>query len=222
MLALCAAAIALAAESPRDARPGPPYRGYHGDKPDRSPRGPGFEEPVDWNQVQKFIETNAPNRWAAYQKLPESEKQKLRGVLIGRYRAIQRLEREGSRELVEIKAKQMRIEDDLFRLNQERKAPGADTEGILAAMRERIRQWVELRFQEREQRIRRLQALIEEETRRLQEDKANIEELVKARLDEELEEADDARLPGNPRFGRPGVKLHPGTPPPGEPHKQGN
>lgn len=208
-----------AAEPPRDSRPGPPYRGYHGDRPDRSPRGPGGEEPIDWNQVQKFMQANAPNRWAAYQKLPDEQKQKIRGLLIGRYRAIQRLEREGSRELIEIKEKQIKLEDELFRLNQERKAPGADAEKILAEMREKTRQWVETRFREREERLRRLKAIVEEETRRLQEDRANIEQHVNWRLEEELDDADDGHLPGNPRFGRPSVKLHPSTPPPGEPHK---
>lgn len=211
-----------AAEPPRDNRPGAPYRGYHGDRPDRGPRNPAAEEPIDWNQVQKFMQANAPNRWAAYQKLPEEQKLKLRGLLIGRYRAIQRLEREGSRELIQIKEKQIRLEDELFRLNQERKAPGANAEKIVAEMREKTRQWVETRFLEREERLRRLKAIVEEETKRLQEDRANIDQLINSRLEEELDEADDVRLPGNPRFGRPSVKLHPATPPPGEPRKPGD
>lgn len=208
-----------------------PIRKIRPDRGERAPEGqfdrdghdrPGprmFErrdEETDWSEVERFLETNSPNRWAAFKNLAPEQQQRLRRFILPRIRVLLR----DDDEFMELRKQQIRIEDQMFGLVQQiRSADQPDP--LKEQLRETVRQLVELRMKERELRIARLRMAVQEETQRLQQDQQNMEQIVEQRMREQLAGEGNALVPEPrkfpPRRGEGEERRHPDEPPPPPP-----
>jgi hypothetical protein len=214
--------LALLAEPPagqqQDGRPGPAGRG--------GPRGPRWGQPPDdaedLPKALALLEAYSPQWFLAYQKakdtLTPEQMEKLERVILGRYRHIQFTSWQGE-EVKALKLEQLRLEDQLFGLRMEIKDSGgidsAKAKELKPKMREKVRELVRLRMQERELHLKHLQGMIKFETEQLEKDRQKEEELVDERLEDEIKNDGSSLVPNRserrggpfgPRGDRPGEK----------------
>lgn len=161
------------------------------------------DDPVDLEKVQAFVRENSPNRWKAFQSLPEGKREELRDRMGFFYRAVHALLRENDPFIVSNRKQQIRLEDEMFELRLRISADGAkpaDVKENKKILREKVQRLVQLRMEERTHRLERLKVAVEDETKRLETDRANIDGLVEQRFQAELAAgpAADQPRPGKP------------------------
>jgi hypothetical protein len=198
----------------RDSRP----------RPKGSPRAqwrPPPDESVDWDKVQKFFEENSPNRWAAFKividdkSLSDEQRKRLKNLLVMRYRGIQFFANEGHHELLQLKKQQIRIEDDIFKIRQDlgkAAASSPEADKLKADLRARVEALVDSRMKEREERINRLQAVLQDETSALARFRENRENLIEELCQSELSGGPSGLLPDFPRHRAPNEETPPKRP----------
>ncbi len=137
----------------------------------------------DWAKAFKFFQENSPKRALAYEKLPDDQKRNIRFLIINRWRAMKWYP-EGS-DLWNNKAKQAQLEDDVFGLKQDL-GGGGNSDALKAQIKVKVTELVDLRIQERALHIERLEKLVADERKKLEDDKAHKGDLVDKRFEQML------------------------------------
>jgi hypothetical protein len=142
----------------------------------------------DMQEVMAFMREHSPNRVKAMESLPE-ESSARRGVMafvVARYRALQAVKDEDA-QLYDLGVKQVEIEDDLYRLLASARTVG-DREKMRDRIRTAVRPQVETNLAERKQRLSRLREALRREERKLDADRAQIDELTETRTNTLIQE----------------------------------
>ena len=114
----------------------------------------------NWTEVENFMKTKSPKKWAVYDKLPEAAKVQLRGQLIARYNEVSKLA--PNKPLHDLEVERVQIEDEIFAALSERKrnhSQGEFSPEYLHAV-ERL---VKNRMQERKVRLEDLRNMVKED-----------------------------------------------------------
>lgn len=204
LIVLGLAPMLLLADPPpaRDQRPG-------GGRMQRGPgpRGPDFHWPEDspedlakaWELLQKY----SPKRWEACQKAKEKltseQNEKLNRAIMGRYRQMQFLSKLGNEDLRASKLKLLGVEDEIFGIRMEMIEAGGinspKAEPLKPRLRDKIREQVELRMEDRALHLKRLEEMVKSEADKLAKDIAREDAIVDERVQEELKSDDPGLLP---------------------------
>ncbi len=135
----------------------------------------------DMVEILAFMRVHSPNRVKAMESLPE-ESAARRGVMafvVARYRALQALKDEDA-QLYGLNVKQVEIEDELYGLLAPARAVG-DREKIRERIHDAVKRQIDTNLAERERRLNRLRESLQREERKLDTDRAQIDELTDAR-----------------------------------------
>jgi hypothetical protein len=217
LIVLGLAPVMLLADSPpgRDQRPG-------GGRMQRGPgpRGPDFQRPDDPEDLKKaweLLQQYSPKRWAACQsakeKLNSEQNEKLDRAIMGRYRQMQFLSMQGNEDLRATRLKQLGVEDEIFGIRMEMIEAGGinspQAEPLKPRLRDKVREQVELRMEDRALHLKRLEEMVKSETEKLAKDRAREDAIVEERMQRELKSDDPGLLPDRgdrperPPFGPP-------------------
>src|SRR5437763_460721 len=72
--------------------------------------------PEEWQDIERFMTTRSPKRWAKFNEMPDDErKQRLGGFVVVRYRAMQEL-KQNDPAMFDIRLRRLPIEDEIFEL----------------------------------------------------------------------------------------------------------
>lgn len=167
----------------------------------------GMRGPIDpqlWNEAAAFTQAHAPHRWQAFEQLPESpEKDRIKRAIVMRYRAIQSLA--DDQPLYAKVLHRIALEDDAWQLAARirQAATEADRQTLRDQLTKVVRELVSLSFDERQARLGHLQSMLQQQQRKLEEDRAHPEELVAKQVQAWEQESGAAEpvLPGGPRRG---------------------
>src|SRR5687768_14856391 len=100
---ICSAAVTEAQDRPTRRPPGG-VRGNTRPAVERMERQ--MSEQADWEEAQAFFKANSPNRWDEFQSLKDDVlRQRLRGMMLMRWRNMQWATREGNEEFLESRKK---------------------------------------------------------------------------------------------------------------------
>jgi hypothetical protein len=139
--------------------------------------------PEELKAVERFAEAHLPNRFKALGKLDATsmEYKWALGYLVGRYRSLENT-RENDQGLYEQRLQTLKVEDSIFGQVAEGAAGPEAPQEKRAILRQDIARWVALNLQEREQRIERMGALLDEQRAKLEADRNDQEALVDRKM----------------------------------------
>lgn len=178
-----------------------PYTSFAQEQPDEparqqsrdrrmSPQMQRFDREIErwWPQVIAFAQEHMPARYRAMTERLGDVKQvrPIRHALFTRYVELQRV-RERDPQLYQLRVKQLHIEDAIFAetISGTTQSQSREQQSSGSSKREDlVRQAVEASLEEREYRLENLQASVNEQRKRLAEDKANKDQLVQERSEE--------------------------------------
>ena len=163
----------------------------------REMRADPFAEvmPEEWKQIEEFMKKHSPERLKRLEDIgDESRQQGVKNMFAARYRFMQEL-KERDEELYKIRLERLPIEDKAFELSWQlmRSKQAEKSEETKKLLRAELRKLVKSRLEERALHLRQME-------RRLTEEEARIDEIVKATMSD----LEDERLPRDlrpPPFG---------------------
>jgi hypothetical protein len=209
MIAL--APVTALAEAVTPSAPGP-TTGPNGPREGRGQRppfggGPGMREyrEQEWKDALAFFNDNSPKRAKQFALLTPAEQEKLKPYIIGKYNAYQWMTRDNAK-LKDVKIQQLKLEDDIYQLNKDRKDPKLTSEQVQkieTELKKTVGDLVAARLSERRLRIDRLEEIVAKEEAELEKDKARQDDLVTKEFRKVLA-SDEDKLPDGPRRPRPG------------------
>ena len=207
------------------AQPGPPTRTERGEgtppwrrgesEPFQPARGYGGDMPTDqqWEEVSAFMAEHSQRRWTSIQSLAD-DRAPLRRRVWGRYLAMQQMRKDNPR-LYETRLQQLRLEDKVFGLVEDYRLSSSvdERDKLRAQIRQSVAAWIGKGLDERQQRLDRLEQMIQQERDRLQDDRKRADAMVDERMEKVLVQGADALHPE----GGPPPEHGPrrGPPPPG-------
>lgn len=169
-------------------------------------------------QLKAFCLQHSPKRWQEFEdRLQRGGRSGFRGQMSAKFRELQALEKSDP-ALHAIKVRLIEVEDVEYGLTSDLKnADKADTkhvDAIRAQLREQDEKYVRLRFEERSHKIDRLAKLLDDEKRKLADDRKGADRLVDERLAELEKQGPDyffvQRFPHRPGEGD-GSSTNPST-----------
>lgn len=180
----------LWADSPPDAPPSPPPGHGHRWPEDsrRYWRNRWRREPIDekkWSEAQEYMSQHSPRRLAFVQSLSEGPfRDGIRRYIMGRYRDIQNLSEQNETELHDLVVKRLELEDQAWGLSVDlAQSENPDEQSRLhKELSDKVRQLVEMGFQERQLRIARLEKAVQREKDKLTAEKERTDEVVAEQL----------------------------------------
>jgi hypothetical protein len=197
--------------APRDPKPGPgPGSGPGHERGDRPPRRWGSEDrEKDWKEAYAFFQAHSKRRAEAFAKMTAEQQEKFKPLIIARFNGFKWLSM-GDQDMRKNRERQMEIEDDIYGVKADLMKPDVSAEQadrLKGDLRQKVKDLVETRMQERELRIKRLESFIGEEKNKLQQDQTKKDEVIDTRLKEILDAKSedvipDPRPPGPPGDGR--------------------
>lgn len=185
--------VAFAQEPPR--RPA-------GDEPpvgrERAFRRRGDER--RWDEAAAFLQEYSPRRWAAYEALPEGQKERVRSAILRRHSRMERIREHSPEDVYDLLIHRIELEDRAWGLGQSiRDAEDPDARQSLRAELEAVvTQMVEEQFLERAQRIERLKKAVLREEHRLAEDRRNAPQRVEQQIERIIATDDPMIDPATP------------------------
>jgi hypothetical protein len=194
-----------ASDSGRPGTPISPGTGFGAAGGGNRPRwrvGQRFQPPLSQKEIadaMKFMQSHSPNRFAAIQSLPEGdEKSTVENLVTRSYLNWMRLETEDI-ELYKIVIKRVGLEDKIFgEVSQYQQAAPDHKDRIRAAMKADLSDLLDVRAEERQLRIDRLENTVKAEQRKLDADKASKSRLIDKRLESVLKgDAVDGAVDGD-------------------------
>jgi len=138
--------------------------------------------PEEWEYVDRFMNQWSPNRWAKFKEIPdEGRKQRLRGFVAQRYRAMQEL-RQNDPKVYDVRLQRLQIEDKIFDLGWKLNHDADNVEQTRTALRAQLRLLIENRIQERTLRVAQLEGRLSTEKERLSEETTHKEKAIEASM----------------------------------------
>ena len=149
-------------------------KGGPGDQ--RSPR------PNEWVEVQHFMNRYSPRRQFALDQLPDGDKKEsIKKFVFARYRSLQSLQRRDPTGY-EQRLAQLVIEDEIFGVVSGWGAAGEDERGKLKqSLRDKVARLVDIDLQERQRRVEWLKRELAQQTRELEQDQGERDDLIDRR-----------------------------------------
>ena len=169
----------------------------------------------DWLATIEAMRKHTPNAWHRFERMPPDGPGhvRMKRMLVDRHRQLQRVEQRDP-ELFKRELEQLELEDEILGIARQIWGAGPDgneSKDLRNQLRDRVGRLVDLRIQNREARLKRLTETLENETRRLNDDKRDRDAVVERQF--------DAVLKGRgPIVGRPGRQ---GEGPPRGPLRRG-
>ena len=147
--------------------------------------GPGDQRaprPNEWAEVRHFMNRYSPRRQFALDQLPEGEKKdSIRKFVFARYRSLQSLQRRDQTGYDQRLA-QLVIEDEIFGVVSGWGATGEEDRGKLKqTLRDKVARLVDIDLQERKRRVEWLQRELAQQTRELEQDEGERDDLIERR-----------------------------------------
>ena len=158
----------------------------------RPPEGYWNEEPItdeDWTEIAEFLKKNCPVRLEMYDKLTSTVGKEHRWTLAVRrrlairYRDLQAI-KERSLDMYEFAFNQIVLEDSILgTLREMHRANNDNDEAFQAKLREQVGGYVDNFLDEREARLKKLQEMVEKETKIIERDRASKGDLIEKQMD---------------------------------------
>ncbi len=125
-----------------------------------------YSSGADWDDMIKFLQTNAPHRARVIDETDAWDNPTARNALLKRWRDYRFVE-EHFPEVADLRVKRFQIEDQIFGLELQVKRDPSILESIRPEIRLKAAVLVDLSIQERQRRIAKLQNLLQQEQQRL-------------------------------------------------------
>ena len=153
-----------------------------------------------WDEAAAFLQEYSPRRWAAYEALPEGQKERVRSAILRRYTRIERIREHSPEDVYDLLIHRTALEDQAWGLGQSiRDAEDPDTRQSLRTELEAVvTQMVEEQFLERAQRIERLKKALLREENRLAEDRRNAPQRIEQQIERIIATDDPMIDPATP------------------------
>jgi hypothetical protein len=169
-------------------------------------------------QLKAFCVQHSPKRWQEFEeRIQRGGRSGFRGQMSLKFRELQALEKSDP-ALHAIKVRLIEVEDVEYGLITELKAAADDPKkaaDLRAQLRDQDEKYVRLRFEERSHKIDRLAKLLDDERRKLADDRKDENRLVSERLAELEKQGPDyffvQRFPHRPGEGGDGSSTNPST-----------
>ncbi len=197
LLTLPAAVLAQPRDgAPRPDRSGPPSARdrARSDAPDR----PGAREddarpywrsrmqhevfdPARWETAAAFLKQHSPNRWAAFEAMPEGRgKFQIRRVILMRWHGLEMLEAQSDTALYTLAVGRIETEDAAWGLSSALASAtsDADRDRLRDELKAKVRELVDLQLKERSARIDRLDRALAREREKLTADQQRVDALA--------------------------------------------
>lgn len=163
-------------------RPAPAEAGDRSESRER-----GFRRRWDerrWEEAAHFLKEHSPRRWAAFEALPDNQKDRVRVAILRRHIRLERIREHSPDDVYEMVVRRVRHEDEAWRLGQAIRdaADDASRDAHRQALEAVVQAMVQEQFTERERRIERLKKAVATEEMRLAEDRENIDKLVEQQM----------------------------------------
>lgn len=145
------------------------------------PRRPSAEE---WKAIEEFASQHSPNRLAFLKSTADQNTREYRfaqGFIVARYRGLEAM-RESEPDLYAKRVDALELEDRIFGQVQKGAAAADAPKEQKDALREDMVKWVALNLEEREERIARMAAMLDDQRQKLESDKADQEQLVDRKM----------------------------------------
>ncbi|MDP9175879.1 MAG: hypothetical protein M3O30_18735 [Planctomycetota bacterium] len=148
---------------------------------------------VEWDEMMKFLNENSPLRARALSNLRLPENAPMRQNMLRNYQFYKQA-KDRLPEVAELRKKRFQVEDRLFGLAAlVRRSAGEGSPELRREVHNNIETLVNLGISEHELRIKNLQSLLNDEQRKLEQEKANEQTTVSDRTNKIMEQA---RRPG--------------------------
>src|SRR5688500_288073 len=147
--------------------------------------GPGDQRaprPNEWVEVRLFMNRYSPRRQFALDQLPEGEKKEsIKKFVFARYRSLQSLQRRDQTGYDQRLA-QLVIEDEIFGVVSGGGAAGEGERGKLKqSLRDKVARLVDIDLQERKRRVEWLKRELAQQSRELEQDQGERDDLIERR-----------------------------------------
>ena len=147
--------------------------------------GPGDQRaprPNEWAEVRHFMNRYSPRRQFALDQLPDGEKKEsIKRFVFARYRSLQSLQRRDQTGYDQRLA-QLVIEDEIFGVVSGWGAAGEEERGKLRqSLRDKVARLVDIDLQERQRRVEWLKRELAQQTRELEQDQGERDDLIERR-----------------------------------------
>jgi hypothetical protein len=181
--------------------------------------------PREWAEVRNFMSQHSPLRQAAVDELPEGEKKNsIKKFVFARYRSLQALQKRDP-AAYEQRLKQLTIEDQIFGTVSSWGGAGAgagaavepqqDREQLRQALRQQVKDLVDLDLGERRRRVEWLRKELADQSALLERDEKDRDGLIDRRVNRFAQWADgwagrrarQQEMDGTPGDARPGEKT---------------
>ena len=149
----------------------------------RMPRNPAIS-PGEWENVVRFMKKNSPARLSFIHTLPDGPRRSgMAAAAVQDYHAYERARSDP--DLSRTLLTRLKLEDELFDLAARiRSAPAEEQKQLSNDLRQKVGQWTDATFQERQLRIERLEQTLDKQRKTLAEDKARRDVIVNDRYHE--------------------------------------
>ena len=131
-------------------------------------------------EVDAFMTENSPKRWARINDLPEKRRDELKKFVLQRYRMLQDLKQVDS-QMYDLRLKRLKIEDEIFDLGwalKNNKDEKFSPEAARKELRVKVRALANSSIDEHRLRLKQWQEKMEQEAKRLNEERATIDQFV--------------------------------------------
>ena len=147
--------------------------------------GPGEHRaprPNEWVEVQQFMNRHSPRRQFALDQLPDGEKKEsIKRFVFARYRSLQSLQRRDPTGY-EQRLAQLEIEDEIFGVVSGWGAAGeGERDKLRQTLHDKVARLVDIDLQERQRRVEWLKRELAEQTRELEHDRGERDDLIERR-----------------------------------------
>ena len=160
-------------------------------------------------EVDDFMSENSPKRWAKIKDMPDNRRDKLMGFVVQRYRMLEDLQKNDP-AMYDLRVKRLKIEDEIFALGwdlKNNKSENFSADTAKKELRKKVRALYDSRIDEHRLRLKQWQEKIEQEQKKLAEEKANLDQFVESSVNA-IE--NDMRWPGMGEMPFPGRSAPPG------------
>lgn len=167
-------------------------------------------EPTDqqWREISEYMKRDLPNAWRSYKRQPPARQEQMKKQIFAQFQATKELRRTNQPELYRLKLKQRKLLDEVAGLvRQWRKASLDDRPAVRQQLHEKVRLYLEALLQERDLRIKKLEAQLDKEKTRLSQDRQNLSASADARVAHLL----NRNPPMEPQIDEPAPKPAPTT-----------
>jgi hypothetical protein len=131
-------------------------------------------------EVDEFMNENSPKRWAKIKDMPDERRSRLNGFVVQRFRMLQDL-KQNDQAMYDLRVKRLKIEDEIFSLGwdlKNNKNENFSPDAAKKDLRKKVRALADSRIDEHRLRLKQWQEKIEQEQKKLAEEKANIDQFV--------------------------------------------